>query len=194
MDSLLARLSWQRPVSLWLAPAIVLVLGVVLILFDPARLESALSNRQFDLYQRHAARAAAPMEPAVRVLELPSLDEDSLVLATRALSAAGARLVVLTAQVQMGASPQSLAARLPPGSDVARAALAKLPEPGHDLAQAISETRAVVPVVLGTAGRAPLIKTRFVYHGTVDPFAAAPHVGAAAAGPALMEKIGRASC
>jgi len=187
MDSLLARLSWQRPVSLWLAPALVLVLGAILILFDPAGLESALANWQFDLYQRHAARPAIPMDPAVRVLELPSLDEDSLVLATRALSAAGARLVVLTAPIQMGASPQTLAARLPPGSDVARAALAKLPEPGHDLAQAISETRAVVPVVLGTAGRDPLIKTRFVYHGTVDPFSAAPHVGAAAASPALME-------
>jgi adenylate cyclase len=187
MDSLLARLSWQRPVSLWLAPAVVLVLGVVLILFDPARLESALSNRQFDLYQRHAARAAAPMEPAVRVLELPSLDEDSLVLATRALSAAGARLVVLTAPVQMGASPQTLSARLPPGSDVARAALSKLPEPGHDLAQAISETRSLVPVVLGTVGRAPLIKARFVYHGTLNPFRAAPRLGGAAASPALME-------
>jgi len=187
MDSLLARLSWQRPVSLWLAPAVVLVLGVVLILFDPARLESALANRQFDLFQRHAARSAAPMEPAVRVLELPSLDEDSLVLATRALSAAGARLVVLTAPVQMGASPQSLSARLPPGSDVARAALSKLPEPGHDLAQAISETRAVVPVVLGTAGRAPLIKARFVYHGTLNPFRAAPKIEGAATSPALME-------
>jgi len=187
MDSLLARLSWQRPVSLWLAPAVVLVLGAVLILFDPARLESTLANRQFDLYQRHAARSAAPMEPAVRVLELPSLDEDSLVLATRALSAAGARLVVLTAPVQMGASPQSLSARLPPGSDVARAALSKLPEPGHDLAQAISETRAVVPVVLGTAGRAPLIKARFVYHGTLNPFRAAPKIEGAATSPALME-------
>src|SRR4051812_8782679 len=187
MDSLLARLSWQRPVSLWLAPAVVLVLGVVLILFDPARLESTVSNRQFDLYQRHAARTAAPLEPAVRVLELPSLDEDSLVLATRALTAAGARLVVLTAPAQMGASPQTLSARLPPGSDVARAALSKLPEPGHDLAQAISETRAVVPVVLGTVGRAPLIKARFVYHGTLNPFRAAPRLEGAAASPALME-------
>jgi adenylate cyclase len=187
MDSLLARLSWQRPISLWLAPAVVLILGVVLILFDPARLESGIANRQFDLYQRHAARAAAPMDPAVRVLELPSLDEDSLVLATRALSAAGARLVVLTAPVQMGASPQSLSARLPPGSDIARAALSKLPEPGHDLAQAISETRAVVPVVLGTVGRTPLIKARFVYHGTLNPFRAAPRLEGAAASPALME-------
>jgi len=187
MDSLLARLSWQRPISLWLAPAVVLVLGVVLILFDPARLELSISNRQFDLYQRHAARAAAPMEPAVRVLELPSLDEDSLVLATRALSAAGARLVVLTGQVQMGASPQTLSARLPPGSDVARAALSKLPEPGHDLAQAISETRAVVPVILGTVGRAPLIKARFVYHGTLNPYRAAPRLEGATASPALME-------
>src|SRR3569833_303525 len=187
MDSLLARLSWQRPISLWLAPAVVLVLGVALILFDPARLELSISNRQFDLYQRHAARAAAPMEPAVRVLELPSLDEDSLVLATRALSAAGARLVVLTGQVQMGASPQTLSARLPPGSDVARAALSKLPEPGHDLAPAISETRAVVPAILGTVGRAPLIKARFVYHGTPNPNRAAPRLEGATASPALME-------
>ena len=173
MDSLSARLAWQRPLSLWLAPALVLALGAALILFDLAGLASAFGNRQFDLYQRHAARTASQKGP-VRVLELPSLDEDSLVAATRALSTAGARLVVFTAPMQMGPSPQALAARLPPGSDAARAALARLPEPGHDLAQAIAETRAVVPVVLGTEGRAPLVKARFVYHGTVNPFAAGP--------------------
>ena len=38
--------------------------------------------------------------PAVRALELPSLDEDSLVKVTRALVAQGARLVVLTAPME----------------------------------------------------------------------------------------------
>ncbi len=186
MDSLSARLAWQRPLSLWLAPALVLALGAALILFDLAGLASAFGNRQFDLYQSHAARTASQKGP-VWVLELPSLDEDSLVAATRALSTAGARLVVFTAPMQMGPSPQALAARLPTGSDAARAALARLPEPGHDLAQAIAETRAVVPVVLGTEGRAPLVKARFVYHGTVNPFAAAPRATAAAAAPQVLE-------
>ena len=177
----------QRPLSLWLAPALVLALGVCLILFDPVGLASAFGNRQFDLYQSHAARTVTQKSPAVRVLELPSLDEDSLVAATRALTAAGVRAVIFTAPMQLGPSPQALAARLPPGSDTVRSALAKLPEPSHDLAQVIADTRAVVPVVLGVEGRAPLIKARFVYRGTINPFAAAPRVTAAAASPALLE-------
>ena len=56
------------------------------------------------------------------MLELPSQDEDTLVLATRALTQQGARLVVFTAPIEIGPSPQTLSARLPPGSDVARAA------------------------------------------------------------------------
>src|SRR3954471_5824263 len=119
MEPFLARLSWQRPAILWLAPALVLALGAALILFDPAGVESALGNRLFDIYQRHAARAPMQGQPPVRVLELPSLDEDSLVLAARALTAQGARLLVFTAPVEMGPSPQALAARLPPGSDAA---------------------------------------------------------------------------
>ena len=45
----------------------------------------------------------------------------------------------------------------------------------------------MVPVVLGAEGRAPVIKARFVYRGTVNPFIAAPRATAAAAGPALLE-------
>ena len=33
-----------------------------------------------------------------------------------------------------------------------------------------AQTRAVVPVVLGVAGRTPQIKARFVYRGTANPF------------------------
>jgi len=187
MDSFLARLSLQRPAILWLAPALVLALGAALILFAPAAVESALGNRLFDLYQRHAARAPVPGQPLVRVLELPSLDEDTLVLAARVLTQQGARLLVFTAPVEMGPSPQAMAARLPPGSDVARAALAKLPEPGHDLAQAIAETKAVIPVALLTSGRRPLIKARFVYHGTANPFAAVPRADMAAASSELLQ-------
>jgi len=134
MDSSNAAMTWSRPLSIWLMPALLLVLGAAVILFDPFGIEAGLSNRLFDAYQRHAAR---PFDNAnkVRVLELPTLDEDSLVKLTRQLSAQGARLIVFTAPIQAGPSPESLAARLPPGSDAARAALEKLPEPGHDLAQ-----------------------------------------------------------
>lgn len=185
MDSFLARFSLQRPAILWLAPVLVLFLGACSILLAQSQVELALGNRLFDLYQRHAARS--PARPQVRVLELPSLDEDTLVLAARALTQQGASLLVFTAPVALGPSPQTLAARLPPGSDAGRAALARLPEPGHDLAQAIAETKAIVPVVLGTPGRRPVIKARFVYHGTANPFAAAPRIDAAAAGPELPE-------
>jgi adenylate cyclase len=188
MDSSKTSMTWSRPLSLWLAPALLLALGVAAILTDSFGIETGVSDRLFDAYQRHAARPFADHAGMqVWVLELPSLDEDSLVKAVRTLSAQGAAMIVLTAPMQQGPSPQSLAARLPPGSDAARAALAKLPEPGHDLAAAIADTKAVVPVMLGLAGREPHIKARFVYRGTRDPFAFVPRFDAAAAPPALLE-------
>jgi adenylate cyclase len=188
MDSSKTSMTWSRPLSLWLAPALLLALGTAAILTDSFGIEASISDRLFDAYQRHAARPFADTAGMpVRVLELPSLDEDSLVKAARALSAQGAAIIVLAAPLQPGPSPQSLAARLPPGSDAARAALAKLPEPGHDLAAAIADTKAVAPVMLGLAGRSPHIKARFVYRGTSDPFALMPRFDAAAASPALLE-------
>jgi len=167
---------------------LLLALGVAAILFDGFGIQSRLGNRLFDAYQRHAARPFADLGGLpVRVLELPALDEDRLVEITRALTGQGARLIVFTAPVQSGLSPQSLAARLPPGSDVARAALAKLPEPGHDLADAIAETKAILPVMLGETGREPHPKARFVYRGTRDPFARVPGFGAASAPPPVLE-------
>jgi adenylate cyclase len=188
MDSSKTSMTWSRPLSLWLAPALLLALGTAAILTGSFGIETGVSDRLFDAYQRHAARPFSDTAGMpVRVLELPSLDEDSLVKAARALSAQGAAMIVLTAPMQPGPSPQSLVARLPPGSDAARAALAKLPEPGHDLAAAIADTKAVMPVMLGVAGREPHIKARFVYRGTSDPFALVPRFDAAAAPPALLE-------
>lgn len=193
MDSSTSPMAWSRPVSLWLAPVLLLAVGMFVILFDGLGLQSGLSNRLFDSYQRHAARTISdgtiPGQGSVpvRVLELPSFDEDRLVDVTRSLSLQGARIIVFTAPVAFGPSPQSLSARLPPGSDAARAALAALPEPGHELAQAIAQTKAVLPVVLGEAGREPNLKARFVYRGTRDPFGFAPRFTAASAPSALLE-------
>ncbi len=186
MDSSNTAMTWSRPLGIWLAPALILALGLLTILFDPFGIEASLSNSLFDAYQRHTGR---PIDDGgkVRVLELPTLDEDSLVRITRALTLQGVRLVVFTAPVQSGPSPESLEARLPPGSDAARVALEKLPEPGHELAQAIADIKAIVPVTLGAQGRAPHVKARFVYRGTIDPFVAAPLFNAASAPPALLE-------
>src|ERR1700694_1712281 len=99
MDSSAAPITWSRPVSTWLAPTLLLALGVFVILFDGLGIESGLSNRLFDAYQRHAARPFSEMAIAengnmpVRVLELPSFDEDRLVQAARALSGQGARMI-----------------------------------------------------------------------------------------------------
>lgn len=186
MDSSDAAMTWSRPFSIWLMPALVLTLGVLVILFDAFGIEAAVSNRLFDAYQRHAARPFGS-SPKVRVLELSAMDEDSLVKITRQLTTQGVGLIVFTAPIRPGPSPQSLAARLPPGSDAARAALAKLPEPGHDLAEAIADTKAIVPVMLGTAGREPSIQARFTYRGTANPFGEAPLFHAASAAPALLE-------
>jgi adenylate cyclase len=180
-------MTWSQPRSVWLAPALVLALGVCIVLFDGFGIPSALGNRLFDAYQRHTARSFADGATPVRVLELPALDEDSLVRTARALTQQGASLMVLATPMEPGPSPQSLAAKLPPGSDAARAALARLPEPGHDLAAALQDIKGVVPVVLGAAGREPRIKARFVYHGTREPFAFVPRFNAAAAAPALLE-------
>jgi adenylate cyclase len=178
-------MTWSRPISVWLAPALLVALGVLAILTDAWGVQGALSTRLFDSFQRHAPRI--PAGAPVQVLELPSLDEDSLVRVTRALALAGARLVVFTAPVASALSPQSLAARLPPGSDAARAALATLPEPGHELAAALQRIKGIVPVMLGAPGREPHIRTRFVYRGASDPFGQVPRFFSAAAPAALLE-------
>jgi adenylate cyclase len=188
MDSPKASRTWFGPIGLLLAPALLLALGVLVILFDGLRIESGLGNRLFDAYQRHAARPFADMAGMpVRVLELPSLDEDRLVEITRTLAGQGVRMLVFTAPVESGPSPRSLAARLPPDSDAARAALAKLPEPGHELAAAIAETKAILPVMLGEAGRVPGMKAHFIYRGTRDPFGPVPRFDTASAPPALLQ-------
>ncbi len=178
-------MTWSRPISVWLAPALLVALGVLAILTDAWGIESMLANNLFDSFQRHSARTqvGAP----VRVLDLDGLDEDRLVRVTRSLTLAGAKLVVFTAPVAPALSPQSLSARLPPGNDAARQALATLPEPGHDLAAALQKINGVVPVVLGQAGREPHIKARFVYRGSREPFAGVPRFDNAAAPTALLE-------
>src|SRR4051812_17991133 len=166
-------------IGLWLAPALVVAVGAAVILCDGLGLETSLSTRLFDAYQRHAARPFADFDGTpVRVLELPSLDEDRLVDMTRSLSVQGVRMIVLTAPLEASASPQSLTARLPPGSDAVRAALAKLPEPGHEMAEAISQTKTVLPVMLGESGRFPKPKAHFVYRGARDPFGEVPRFSA----------------
>ena len=85
-------MTWSRPISIVLAPALFLALGVGLIALDGFGLPSALGNKLFDAYQRHAPRA--PSNLPVRVLDLPSMDEDSLVRVTRSLARQGAKLAV----------------------------------------------------------------------------------------------------
>ncbi len=188
MDAAKTPRAWWGPARLWLAPALLLAAGVLLILSGGLGIEAGLSNRLFDSYQRHAARPFADLPGMpVRVLELPALEEDRLVEIARLLAGQGARMIVLTAPVEPGPSPQSLSARLPPGSDVARAALARLPEPGHELAAAIVGIKGILPVMLGESGRAPHLKARFVYRGTRNPFGQVPVFAAAAAPSAVLQ-------
>ncbi|MBA2589897.1 MAG: adenylate/guanylate cyclase domain-containing protein [Alphaproteobacteria bacterium] len=187
MDSPKPVMTWTRPLSIWLAPALMLALGVAVILFDGLGIADTAGNALFDAFQRHTARPFVDGPLAVRALELPSFDEDTLVKVTRTLAAQGAKMIVLTAPLESTASPQSMAARLPPGSDAARAELTRLPEPGHDLAAEIVQTKAVMPVVLGVAGREPHIMARFVYRGTANPFGHLPQFGAASGTQALLE-------
>jgi adenylate cyclase len=155
-------------------PALVLALGLFAVLFDPFGAEHALSRRLFDAYQRHLPYSGGGA--GVTAFDLPAMDEDSLARATRALAASGAKLVVFAAPPDTSLSPQALVAKLLPGRafDAARAALSRLPEPGHDLAQALTAIKGVVPVVLGIAGRAPEVKGKFLYRGATDPFGKLP--------------------
>ena len=188
MDSRATPMTWPQAARIWLAPLLLLALGVFIILFDGLGIQTALGNKLFDAYQRHAGPIVSGKPGApVLVLELPSFDEDRLVQVTRTLSAQGVRLIVFTNPAALGPSPQSLSARLPPGSDAARAALAALPEPGHELAQAIAQTKAVLPVMLGEPGRSPQVMTRFVYRGASDPFQFVPRFGAANGPTALLQ-------
>jgi adenylate cyclase len=177
-------MTWTKPLSVWLAPALMLALAVFAILFDPFSIQSKISNGLFDAYQRHLPFAA---DTRVQPLDLATTDEDTMTRTTRALAAAGAAAVVFTMPPDPGPSPAGLIARLPPGSDAARAALAQLPEPGHDLAAALQDMPGVVPVRLGVTGRSPHVKARFVYRGSNNPFADVPRFTVGAAAPALVE-------
>ena len=71
-------MTWSRPISVWLAPALVLALGALTILFDGLGLETRLSNRLFDAYQRHCRRPRRARTSAGR-WTCRRMDEDSLV-------------------------------------------------------------------------------------------------------------------
>jgi adenylate cyclase len=175
----------SKPISLWLAPALILALGVLVLLFDPFSWESALANRLFDSWQRHRP-LAAHTAPRVVALDLPALDEETMAAAVRTLAQSGAKTVVLAAPPAPEPSPRRLIAKLPPDSKAA-AILSGLPEPGARLAAAASGLALVVPVTLGRAAdRTPAIKARFLYRGSRDPFAKVPRFTAGAGpGPAL---------
>jgi adenylate cyclase len=186
MASSTAPMTWSRPISIWLAPTLVLALGVFVILLDGFGIQTAVSDRLFDAYQRHLPNTVQSPVP-VEAMDLPALDEDTLVGVARALVQQGVSVIALAAPLEPGASPLSLAAKLPPGSDAGRAALAKLPEPGHDLAAALQDIKNVVPVMLGAAGRMPHLKAHFVYRGGSNPFSKIPAFAVGAASPAILE-------
>ena len=180
----------SKPISLWLAPALILALGVLTVLFDPFSWESAMAGRLFDAWQRHLP-LAAHTDPKVVALDLPRLDEDAMAAAVRTLAGAGARTIVLAAAPAREPSPARLIALLPPDSDAARAALSGLPEPGARLAQAAHGLALVVPITLGQpgdeAGHAPATKAKFIYRGSRDPFAMTARFTTASAPGAALE-------
>jgi adenylate cyclase len=169
-------------------PALLLALGLFAILFDPFGAEQALSRRLFDAYQRHLPYSGG--EAGVTAFDLPAMDEDSLARATRALAASGAKLVVFAAPPDTSLSPQALLAKLLPGRafEAAGAALSRLPEPGHDLAEALTAVKGVVPVALGIAGRPPRVKTKFLYRGADDPFGRLPRMTEGAGALPILER------
>ena len=108
-------MAWSRPVSLWLAPVLLLALGVFVILADGLGLESGLSNNLFDAYQRHAARPLSDMSFSdgvsvavpvpVRVLELP-VQPGAMSLANLAEHVTAAAPFDATLTAALGHDPQ----------------------------------------------------------------------------------------
>ena len=196
-------MDWSRPMGAWLAPLVLLGAAVFAILFDPFGMESALSARLFDIYQRnfpavYSESAAVP----VRALEVDpeSLrlngpwpwNEEKLAGLTQSLYMAGARLLVFTVPLEtVDAGPADILSKIPPGPnfDMARNALTSLPAPDDLLAARFREQKTVVPVTLGAAGgRQPEIKAKFVYRGQFDPYRAAPNFETGAASTAKLEQ------
>jgi len=85
-------MTWTRPLSVRLAPTLVLALGLAVLAVDGLGLPTRLGNLLFDAWQRHLPgqtqtlpRTGFRIEP----LDLPALDEDTLTAAARALTARG---------------------------------------------------------------------------------------------------------
>jgi len=176
----------SKPISLWLTPALIVALGTLVLLFDPMGWESGLAGRLFDTWQRHLPLATCEAPPVV-ALDLPALDENTMARAVHALSRAGVKTVVLTGAPAPEPSPRRLIAKLPPGSDAARNALAMLPEPGAAIAAVAGGLNLVVAADLGRPGHAPAVKAKFVYRGTHNPFAKVPRFAMGAGGPELLD-------
>lgn len=170
----------SKPVSLWLAPALILALGVMIVLFNLFGWRTSLSGQLFDAWQRHLPLARTV--PTVVAVDLPALDEDTMAQAVGALAKAGARAVVLTAPPTPQPSPQRLILKLPPGSDAAKAALSDLPEPGTALVKAAQGLDLVVTADLGH----PAVKAKFIYRGNRNPFVRVPPIQAGAGAPDVL--------
>ena len=195
-------MDWSRPMGAWLAPLVLLGAAVFAILFDPFGMESALSARLFDVYQRNFPAVYSESTVPVRVLEVDSKslaqngpwpwNEEKLAGLTQSLSDAGARMLVFAVPLEtVDSAPADILSRIPPGPafDAAREALTSLPAPDDLLAARFREQKTVVPVTLGTeGGRAPQIKAKFVYRGQFDPYRAARGFNAGAASTAQLEQ------
>jgi adenylate cyclase len=190
----------------WLAPLLLLAAAVFIIAFDPFGIESAVSARLFDSYQRNFPAVYTPTDAPtggtpVRALELDPQSlakggpwpwsEEKLAGLTASLSAAGAKLAVFAIPLETeDGDPADILAKMPPGPDLdaARKALTVLPAPDDILAARFRELKTVVPVTLGMAGgRPPEVKAHFVYHGQFDPYRAAPMFDSGAASTKKLE-------
>ncbi|MCP5411842.1 MAG: CHASE2 domain-containing protein [Alphaproteobacteria bacterium] len=177
----------SKPLGLWLTPALVVAIGVLLLAFNPFGWEASLAGRLFDAWQRHLPLAARH----VVALDLPALDEDAMARVAGELRETGARALVLTTAPVPEPSPQRLILKLPTdkdaNSDAARAALSKLPEPGAALVAAANGMDLLVPAELGRPGRAPAARAKFVYRGAQNPFARVPSFATASGAPDVLE-------
>ncbi|MBI3676465.1 MAG: adenylate/guanylate cyclase domain-containing protein [Proteobacteria bacterium] len=156
----------NRRGAIWALPLAVLLAAAGLMVSDLGGIASRLAAMQFDSYQYLRPRPYEDPGPkttlTVRTLQIDSASiakfgpwpwpTATLAKLTDELKAQGAAIVVFAFPLdkQDAASPQQLAASLPPGpgTDLARTALARLPSPDDALVHAMGQLRTVTGFAL----------------------------------------------
>ncbi|HEX3810389.1 MAG TPA: adenylate/guanylate cyclase domain-containing protein [Rhizomicrobium sp.] len=199
----------SRPIEVWAFPLIILIAAMLVLATDAGGLAGRVRGVLFDAYQHSQPR---PYHDRIGKFAVRTLEADQASIArfgawpwprtvlaklTSEMKSAGAAMVVFALPLDRPdpASPQQLAAGLPPGpqADAARAALSAVQSPDDALAGAMK----TIPVVSGFtlqrgAGAAPQ-NNSVTFDGARDALSHIPEFGHAIAPLPQIEAASAAS-